>query len=281
MECETWYPWTTKSKTIPFESKQSGVGHGEYKLASEYDTHIAGKNFSFDFHPNSIHGISKSVEVKTLDKDNSFRIGVTSLSDCTKAIQSVIKIFDAVHIIESKLIYDSELHRYFYQLKQDIFNDPPQKLSLYKCFMKSEVSVANVQKTETVLESIKTKYNICLNNSFKKHNIYDPIVSGQIRTIDSKSYISILQACGYDNQYMKSILNTHYESGIITYYLYEIIDLLNLQFSTIFNNIIHDSLSHVEVVIVAHDGYKWVKKENICFNRITNGGLRCKLLHKV
>ena len=270
MEIEKWYTWTNKSDGVPFKSTQSGVGHGEKKIASEFETTIAGKNVSFDFHPSSIGGISKAIEVKTLDKDNSFRIGVTSLINCTKVIQLIIKLFDSIILIESKLCNDSKLRSTFSSIKREIYENNQRSVSLYKCFMKSEVSVSNIQKTQNIISNISKIYYDHNVNSQRKHTVYDPI-SGLKKYLDSKSYLRILEAFGYDNDQNKVALGMQFESGIVTYYLCDVIDKFKENICDIFTKIINMSLNDVEVIIVNNDGYKWINKDNITFNRLTNG----------
>ena len=96
-EFDAWNSWTDRSKHIPF--KKDNV-NGEHKLAAEFNTKPLGQNSTHDLDIKN-----EKWEVKKLDTDGSFNLGVEAYSkfvlDFVVPIASLFKKLDE---IEDRLI---------------------------------------------------------------------------------------------------------------------------------------------------------------------------------
>ena len=97
---DAWNPWTNRSIDIPFGTTEQAVGDGEQKLGAEYGVNPMGQNVSYD-----LDILGEKWEVKKLDSDNSFRLGVEVSSNYRQIINSAIRILDGIIKIEDSLEY--------------------------------------------------------------------------------------------------------------------------------------------------------------------------------
>lgn len=109
-----WNKWTTKSSHIPFKSDIKSIGDGEQKIAAEFGVQPLGQNFSYD-----LNIFDEKWEIKKLDSDNSFRLGVKASTLYTPIISSVIRILERVININS-LLLDSEIKNIFTEISLKI-----------------------------------------------------------------------------------------------------------------------------------------------------------------
>ena len=94
-----WNPWTIRTSSVRFKSTEQAVGDGEQKLGAEYDTIPLGQNVSYD-----LEVLGEKWEVKKLDSDNSFRLGVEISSSYRQIIDCVTRILEQVIDLEAFLI---------------------------------------------------------------------------------------------------------------------------------------------------------------------------------
>lgn len=95
----TWNAWTNKSKEVSFKSTEQAVGDGEHKLGAEYDVKPQGQNVSYD-----LDILGEKWEVKKLDSDNSFRLGIEVSSNYRQVIDCVTRILEQVLNLETILV---------------------------------------------------------------------------------------------------------------------------------------------------------------------------------
>lgn len=102
---DKWNSWTSKSKSYSFDYKEQGTGDGEFKLGAEFGVRPLGQNQQYDL---LING--EKWEVKKLDLDGSFRLGVIKseisesnlnmLNSILNELTAIIKLPDSLRLIE-------------------------------------------------------------------------------------------------------------------------------------------------------------------------------------
>lgn len=168
----TWNAWTNKSKEVSFKSTEQAVGDGEHKLGAEYDVKPQGQNVSYD-----LDILGEKWEVKKLDSDNSFRLGVEVSSNYRQIIDSVSRVLEQVLNLETILVASTVSN----QIKQCI-NDIKTSSGrsdtlLIEGLRKNEVSSSNLDKANNTIETLK-KLIITENREINLYSSFD----GSIKT---------------------------------------------------------------------------------------------------
>ena len=147
-----WNKWTEKSKGIKFERDKDKphCGDGELKLGAEFGVKPLGQNSSYDLNVNNEHW-----EVKKLDKDKSFRLGVSVSLEYRKLFINIYNCFDSLNHIKEKLASDS-IKKYLNEIINS-FNKSSgnSKTSIANGLLKDEVSETNLIQLDQLIEKLK------------------------------------------------------------------------------------------------------------------------------
>ncbi len=147
---DTWNPWTVKSENTPFKTNENAIGSGERKLGIEFDVVPFGQNFSYDLIVNG-----EEWEVKKLDSDNSFRLGVEVTTHYTPIISNVIRILEKLISIKNEII-ESEVGMIIRLCIMKIESTTGRSGTLLlDGLRKNEVSEANLNKANDIIEDLK------------------------------------------------------------------------------------------------------------------------------
>ncbi len=269
---DTWNPWTVKSVNIPFETTENAIGSGERKLGVEFDVEPFGQNFGYDLEVNG-----EKWEVKKLDSDNSFRLGVEVTTHYTPIISNVIRILEKLISIKNEII-DSEIGQLIRVCISEIesINGRSSTL-LLDGLRKNEVSAANLDKANEIIEELKgvllkdgtmslyssidgSKKDYDILNAFKKIIIEEISIEEKIKLIGDRDI------------YNRLLVTNLILDDIIIFETISLREKLNLIIRSVFQ---------IVKLILVHEnkGYKPIANlENIYCNRITSGSPRCKLI---
>lgn len=269
---DTWNAWTVKSVNTPFETTENAIGSGERKLGVEFDVVPFGQNFGYDLEVNG-----ERWEVKKLDSDNSFRLGVEVTTHYTPIISNVIRILEKLTSIKNEII-DSEIG----QLLQVCINkiestSGRSNTLLLDGLRKNEVSEANLDKADEIIEELKgillkhgsmslyssidgSKKDYDILNAFKKIIIEEISIEEKIKLIGDRDI--------YNRLLLTNLI------------LDDIIIFENISLREKLNLIIRSVFQIVKLVLVHENkGYMPITNlESIYCNRITSGSPRCKLI---
>jgi hypothetical protein len=269
---DTWNPWTVKSVNTPFETTENAIGSGERKLGVEFDVAPFGQNFGYDLEVNG-----EKWEVKKLDSDNSFRLGVEVTTHYTPIISNVIRILEKLISIKNEII-DSEIGQLIRVCISEIesINGRSSTL-LLDGLRKNEVSAANLDKANEIIEELKgvllkhgtmslyssidgSKKDYDILNAFKKIIIEEISIEEKIKLIGDRDI------------YNRLLVTNLILDDIIIFETISLREKLNL--------IIRSVFQIVKLVLVHENkGYKPIANlESIYCNRITSGSPRCKLI---
>lgn len=269
---DTWNPWTNKSINIPFEKLETAVGDGEKKLGAEFDVKPLGQNFAYDLEVNG-----EKWEVKKLDSDNSFRLGVEVTPHYTPMISNVIRIFEKLSSIKNEII-DSEIGRLLQACINDIEATSGRSITLLlDGLRKNEVSEANLNKANEIIEDLKAvllKHGTIslyssIDGSYKDYDILNAFKKIIIEEISIEEKIKLI---GDRDIYNRLLVTNLILEDIKIFETISLREKLNLIIRSVFQN--------VKLVLVHEkNGYKPISNlESIYCNRITSGSPRCKLI---
>jgi len=268
---DTWNSWTKKSKNIPFKTTEKAIGDGEHKLGSEFDVEPLGQNFAYDLYVNG-----EKWEVKKLDSDDSFRLGVEVATKYTGIISNVIRILEKLVSNKSEILDGKVGNKVRLCLSKIESISGSSKTLLLDGLRKNEVSESNLDKANEIIEDLKkillvhgkislyssisgTKKDYEILNAFKKIIIEDI-------TVDEK-----IQILGDKDTYNRLLITNLIIDDIMIFDDITLRGKLNL--------IIREVFQDVNLVLVhENNGYKPIKNlQSIYCNRITSGLPRCKL----
>lgn len=268
---DKWNNWTVKSDDVPFKSTENAVGDGEQKLGFQFDVVPLGQNYAYDLEING-----EKWEVKKLDADNSFRLGVEVATHYTPIISNVIRVFENLLSLKNRYL-DGEIG---IKIKNCISKIETQSgrsnTLLLDGLRKNEVSESNLDKANEIIEELK---GIILNKGeLKLYSSVDGIKRDYQLLIAFKKII--IEDIPIDEK-IKLIGNKEtYNRLLITDRILE--DLSVFDNSTLrekLNSIIRNVFSNVRLVLVHEKlGFKPISELNTVYcNRITSGLPRCKI----
>ena len=268
---EHWNPWTTKSDETPFKSTIDSVGDGEQKLGKELGVTPLGQNFKYDLLVKH-----EKWEVKKLDSENSFRLGVEVSSSYNIVLFDIINIFSKLSTIQEKLVSDT--------IKNEIKNvvsslntlSGRSTTMLLDGLKKNEVSAANLEKANDIIDNLNSllvyneselelyssydgkKYNYSLLDSFLKISKEDLSSQIKINLFGGAKILDKLLIASEIGPELQKFKQTS----------------LKIKLNTIVRNV----FKGLRLVLVhKNKGYKPIQNlENIYCNRITSGAPRCK-----
>jgi hypothetical protein len=270
---DQWNAWTEKSKKIKFKSFEKAIGDGEHKLAEEFGKKPLGQNSAYD-----LDILGEKWEIKKVDSDNSFRLGVEVASQYTPVIGNVIRILESILSLKQDL-FDTVSGKIVKDcLKKIETTSPSCKTPLLDGLRKNEVSVSNLQKANDIIEELKTilindKLKVKLHSSIDgKIYEYDILSAIKKLSVERITISDKIKLFGNEEVYIR---------GLITSKIIDDIEIFkNVSLKEKLNKIIRNIFSDVKLVLVhEHEGYKPINNlKNIYCNRITSGLPRCKML---
>lgn len=269
---DSWNKWTFKSLNISFKSNQEAVGDGENKLGAEFDTEPLGQNYPYDLEVNG-----EKWEVKKLDYDNSFRLGVEVASHYNSVITNVIRILEKLISIKNEILesqYGTKLQSCIEKIENA---NGRSKTLLLDGLRKNEVSESNLNKANSIIEELKNimlkEGSISLFSSIdgnrKEYHISKAFKKIIIEDISTEQLIELVGGVDIFNR----LLVTNLISKDI-----EIFD--NIILREKLDSVIRGVFNNVKLVLVHEEkGFKLITNLNsIHCNRITSGLPRCKLI---
>ena len=269
-----WNPWTAKSIDTKFETTEQAVGDGEQKLGVEYGQKPQGQNVSYD-----LDILGEKWEVKKLDSDNSFRLGVEVSTSYRHIIDSVTRILEQIVNLE-EFLEDSETANLIKDSIDKIKSTSGRTTTLLiDGLRKNEVSSANLDKANEVIELIKNLI-ITENKKVSLYSSYDGSIAEydlltaynklSFESISIEEKLIILD-CDLDF-YNRLLLTIHTGKDVSIF--------KSLSLKEKLNNLVRSIFTDIKLVLVQKDkGYKPVTDLNkIYCNRITSGNPRCKIL---
>jgi hypothetical protein len=272
---DKWNSWSSKSKDYSFEYKEQGIGDGEFKLGAEYGVKPLGQNENYDL---LING--EKWEVKKLDLDGSFRLGVEAQNEYFPIQMKLLQIFNAINIINSILSNrkDDQIKIQIQKIWGEKINEKfgTSKTTIYEGLIKSEISESNLNMLNSILNELVDI--IKLPNSLQKIEITDPEM-GLKKQISLEKYYSTLKSFGKSEEFLNKKLGNDYSLILVKSMLNELMndfekDWLENTLNNVIRNIFHD-----KILVLVHktDGYKPIKKiKNIRCYRVTHGNPRVK-----
>lgn len=270
----TWNSWTVKSINTQFESSETAVGDGEQKLGAEYNTTPLGQNISYD-----LNVLGEKWEVKKLDSDDSFRLGVEVSSSYRHIIDSVTRILEQIMAIEQLLIVSSIGITFKECIKQIESRSGRSSTLLMDGLRKNEVSASNLDKANDIIEILKkltiaeTK-EISLYSSFdgtkRDYNLLTAFHKLSLEPITIEEKLKLL---GGDSDFYNRLLLTNAIGNDI-----ELFSTITLKEKL--NELVKGIFTNIKLVLVhKQHGYQPVTDlDKIYCNRITSGNPRCKIL---
>lgn len=269
---DTWNPWTIKSVNTPFWTTENAVGDGEHKLGVEFDVLPFGQNFAYDLEVNG-----ERWEVKKLDSDNSFRLGVEVATHYTPIISNVIRILEKLVSIKFEIL-DSEVGMIIRLCILKIESTSGRSTTLLlDGLRKNEVSESNLDKANEIIEDLKSillKHGTMslyssIDGSKKDYEILDAFKKINIEEISIDEKIKLIGD--------RDIYNRLLVTNLI---LDDIIIFENITLREKLNLIIRSVFQIVKLVLVHENkGYKPITNlKSFYCNRITSGLPRCKLI---
>jgi hypothetical protein len=269
---DSWNKWSVKSINTPFKSTEKAIGDGELKLGTEFGVIPLGQNFTYDLDIND-----ERWEVKKLDSDNSFRLGVEIATHYTPLISSIIRILESILLIKNDII-ESRSGILIRNCIQKIENTSGRTSTLLlDGLRKNEVSESNLSKANEIIEILKSiLFEHGTMNLFSSIDglKYDYNILDAFRKI-------ILEKISVDIK-VKIIGDIEiYNRLLITNQIYQDICIFsNISFIEKLNEIIREVFKNVTLVLVHEKkGFKPIRDlHSIYCNRITSGLPRCKLV---
>lgn len=269
---DIWNPWTVRSGNVDFKSSEKAIGDGEHKLGVEFGIKPFGQNFAYDL---EVRG--EKWEVKKLDSDNSFRLGVEVATSYTPIIANVIRIFESFLSIKGQII-DSEIGNllWSYISKIETVNGRCTT-GLLDGLRKNEVAESNLDKANEIIEDLKSilirtgtiELYSCIDGRKKDYHLLDAFKKIVAENISVEEKIRIL---GDRDIYNRLLITNLVETDVKIFQANSLREELNKTIRSVFQN--------VKLVLVHEEyGFKPITKlELIYCNRITSGLPRCKLI---
>ncbi len=153
-ELDTWNPWTKKSSGINFKASKTYLGDGEEKLGKEFNTQPLGQNISYDLNVGR-----EKWEVKKLDTDNSFRLGVSVSSNYINLQYKLINFFSNLDKVKDQLLSRFFRRKIFNIINQINSSFGSSRISILDGLLKNEVSETNLIKLNELIEELKEIIN--------------------------------------------------------------------------------------------------------------------------
>ncbi len=271
---DCWNPWTKKSSGVFFKSNTKGTGDGEEKLAKEFDTQPLGQN--------SLHDLvvdGEKWEVKKLDTDNSFRLGVSIAEEYNNLRSKIIGCFHSLDKIKDHLISELYKEKVFTALDEVNTAWGHAKTKILEGLYKDEVAESNINKLNDILESLKNIINF-KHQVVKIHSSYDGKIC-EYTSLDAVRKIN-LEKISVDKKIEIFGSDELYDRNLICSQINEELTILKHQtFKQLLNDMVRGVFDKNDMKLVEveeQSGYKIHTTTNkiYCY-RITSGAPRCRV----
>jgi hypothetical protein len=272
MNYDEWNNWSIKSDNVKFKSNGSAIGDGEEKLGKEFGVTPLGQNVSYD-----LLVLDEKWEVKKLDSDDSFRLGVEVSSSYRNTINTVSRIFQNLIEIESEFV-ESFTSRKIKTYINDITSiSGRSRTSLIDGLNRNEVSESNLNKADKIIKELTQIMITELQylELFSSHNgtklDYDMVTAFKKLKLEPITIQNILQYFKDPELYNKVLITSVTKKDV------SVFDDCGLKKTL--NKIVRDVFKDIRLVLVHETkGYMPIIDLNKIFcNRITSGNPRCKL----
>jgi hypothetical protein len=270
---DQWNAWTKTSSRVKFKSSEKAIGDGEHKLGAEFGIKPLGQNSAYDLDVNG-----EKWEIKKVDSDKSFRLGVEVATHYTPVISSVIRILENVLSIKHDLL-DSVSGKIIKTCIENINSISPScETLLLDGLRKNEVAASNLQKANDIIEElkailIKDELNVNLYSSVDGEIYgYDILIAFKKISLEDISIDKKISLLGDKEIYNRSLITSKVADDLLIF--------KNITLQEKLNKIIRNIFKDVKLVLVHEEqGYKPIGNlKNIYCNRITSGLPRCKML---
>ena len=282
IDLDCWNSWTEKSSNVEFEfiGTESGIGHGEYKLGTEFDVKPEGQNSSHDLTVKN-----EKWEVKKLDSDNSIRLGVEIKADYLNIKIKVLNCFNALSKIQDQLVSGIIKEKINKIINSVNSKHGRSEMTIIDGLYRDEVSGSNFDKLDELIEELKEI----------THNIEEEITSRNIQEIElyssyegKKNIYSTIDAFRKINlekiskeKKINLFGNSEFFNKIYIYSeLSEDLKLFkDTTFKKMLNKITRDVFNDVRIILVdKQKGFRPLSNiEDIFCYRITSGGPRVRV----
>jgi hypothetical protein len=269
---DVWNPWTYKSSNVQFKSKKKYIGDGEEKLGKEFNTQPLGQNMSYDLKVGR-----EKWEVKKLDTDNSFRLGVSVSSNYINLQYKLINCFSNLDKVKDQLLSRFFRKKIFNVINQINSSFGSSRTSILEGLLKNELSEANLIKLNELIEELKEIINfnhqeIEMYSSFdgKKHK-YSSIDAMKKIKLEVLSKDKLIKTFGNED---------FFDQNFICSVICDDLDILeNKTFKEALDETVRGVFDDLRFVIVdKQKGYLPLSTlDKISCYRITSGNPRCKI----
>tara|TARA_B100000780_G_C21015061_1_gene406615 strand:+ start:62 stop:922 length:861 start_codon:yes stop_codon:yes gene_type:complete len=276
---DTWNPWTAKSNEEPFIPDQAvrekGEGEGERKLGKEFNATPEGQNVSYDLNINN-----QKWEVKKLDFDKSFRLGVEVFPKFIKDfVTPLMVLFEKLEKLQNNLVSLKMQNEVSEILKSFDSKHGRTKTTIHDGLMRGELAQSNLEVLDGLIERLHLITDIDdreieLYSSFDgSKNAYSSIAA--FRKINLEPELSQDQKIRYfgkDELYDQIYLISETQSTLELFKDKNICNKLTEVIRPVFDD-------KILVFVDAKKGYKPLSNvEAIICYRITSKAPRCKYL---
>lgn len=269
-----WNKWTEKSSKINFKSTVEHIGDGEAKLGAEYGVQPLGQNSPYDLLINK-----KKIEVKKLDNDGSFRLGVDINEAYTHYLSRLIVFLEAFTLLQQSLIgviLKNKILKIINNLNTPL---KPNKYSSLAGLKRSELSESNLNNLDNCMSLINQIYceSTYLDNESIK--LYSSVDGSKNTYSMSMAYQKLLLE---ENVNMTELIGDVEKIDLINFKMlcdnYKFV--LNSSVKNTLTEIIRSSFNnHNKTLVIVHKdrGYKILDSvDNVQCYRITSGSPRAK-----
>jgi len=271
-ELDIWNSWTKKSSGIKFKASKSYLGDGEEKLGKEFDSIPLGQNVSYDLEVGN-----EKWEIKKLDIDNSFRLGVSISSKYNILLSKIINCLNNLEKIKDELLSEF-FQKKIYKIIEQV-NSPfgRAKNSILEGLLKNEISEGNLNKLNELLEELKaiTFFNhqniemySSINGKKYQYSSLDAVKKIKLEDINKDEKIKFF---GSADLHDKNLISSEFYDDL------EI--LVDKTLKDELNKIVRGVFDNLRLVAVdKQKGYLPLStlKKISCY-RITSGNPRCKI----
>ena len=268
---DSWNPWT-KTNNVKFKSSTDAVGDGEEKLGEEFNTEPLGQNNSYDLDVNN-----EKWEVKKLDVDDSFRLGVTVSTAYNNLRFRIINCSMILNIIKDQLLSE-RIKKIIIKIYEELETAHGRAShSIVAGLFQNELAEANLNKLNELLENLKDiifiKPEIIeMYSSFDgekyKYSSLDAVKKINLEDISPNQKLEIFRDPeSYDKNFICSQISEHLEI------------LKNETLKEKLDKIVRGAFQGLRLVLVdKQKGYKPLSTlESVSCYRITSGAPRCRI----
>lgn len=271
---DSWNSWTKKSNGIPYKSTKSYIGDGEEKLGEEFGTKPLGQNDSHDLNIKN-----EKWEVKKLDSDESFRLGVEIASKYNDLLYRLIGCFDTLNLVKKHLVSKLFKERIGRILDDVNTSWGKAKNTILLGLYKNEVSESNLIKLDQLLEELK-EITFISHNKIKLHSSYDGELYEYTSTdavkkihLENISIDKKIKIFGSPEIFDQNFLKSKIQQNL------EILEDQTLK--EYLNKMVREVFDDLRLVIVdKKKGFMPISSiEKVSCYRITSGSPRCKMIN--